>query len=60
MGFIMSEGRFSWSPWGGVGRSPVDSRTASTPFPVDKGAKRGPERLRGHLRRFWRASQAPG
>ena len=38
----------------------MDSRTASTRFPVDKGTKRGPERLRGHSRCRGRTSQAPG
>ena len=37
-----------WSPRRCRGQSPVDEGTAPTPSPVDKGTKRGPERLREH------------
>ena len=39
-----------WSPRHGAGRPPVDEQGAANPLPVDKGTKRGPERLRQHSR----------
>ncbi len=49
-----------WSPRRSRRRSPVDEPGAPIPAPVDKGTKRGPERLRDHSCRRLRASQAPG